>query len=134
MSDYKQLCMEYLDKKGIKYMNMGENLLRVDSNESNLQISIALIFNPDGSGMVEFKSFNIINMVNKRQKAIDVCNKINSEYRWVKYYVDDDDAICCGADAYVTYDACGDICLNMLIRVATITNEVYPEFARAKFA
>lgn len=134
MGNYKQLCMEHFDKIGIKYINVGENLLRVMSNESNLQASVLIFFDPDGSEMVEFKHFDIINMSGKRDKAIEVCNTINSQYRWVKFYTDDKNNVCGGTDAYVTQSDCGDICFKMLVRMVTIVNEVYPEFARAKFA
>lgn len=67
------------------------------------------------------------------EKAIELCNTINSEYRWVNFYLYNDEQIVCSADTYVTPETCGNFCLKTIFRMAAIIDEVYPEFAKAKF-
>ena len=134
MANYKQLFMDFCNNADIKFESISDHALRIVSNESNLKIPVIIIFDDENKALVEFKCFEIMRVVDVKQKAIEVCNKLNSRYRWVKYFVDDDGDVCCGADAYVTQTDCGEICMNTLIRFINITNEIYPEFAKIKFA
>ena len=91
-------------------------------------------FDKDGDGMVEFKCFDIINMKGKTQEGMAACNEMNAKWRWVKFYIDDDDDIICEADSYICEDNCGEVCESMMDRMADIVEKSFPTFARAKFA
>ena len=76
---------------------------------------------------------------NNKEKGIEICNSLNCEYRWLRFYVDDDcdvvvsiDAVL-GEDSYLD-DACGEMCMFYLKRVISILDEAYPQIAKARWA
>ena len=60
---------------------------------------------------------------------------MNSKYRWAKFYVDEEDnTITIEADAYIQLDSCGEEILNVVVKIVSIADLVYPEFMKAIWA
>ena len=134
MSNYKQTAMQFLSDNGVRFTDLGENVLRVVYNGENAgSISILVAFDEDGDEIVEFGCMKVMNMKGKEPGAILVCNELNKYYRWVKFYIDDDGDIICKSDAYIDVFNCGKVCQNMLTRMASIIDEAFPILAKAKF-
>lgn len=132
MANYKKLFMKYMDREGIKYVDRDEHVLRVTYSGDNLKtIPVYVFFDKDDDPYVQFKCWEIANFKGKEGKGIFTCNNINKEYRWVKFYLDDDADVIASADAMVDYDTCGKICMSLVRRVVNITDEAYPQFAKA---
>lgn len=132
---YKQIYMQHLDNRGVNYTEPREDVVKVSYKSENLSgIPVLAFFDKDGDGMVEFKCFDIINMKGKTQEGMAACNEMNAKWRWVKFYIDDDDDIICEADSYICEDNCGEVCESMMDRMADIVEKSFPTFARAKFA
>jgi hypothetical protein len=132
---YKNSCIRFFEEEGVKYTEPKENIIKVIYSSDNMNgIPILALFDDDGDNLVEFKCFDIINLSNKKDEAIVLCNNINSKYRWVRFHIDEDGDVICGADTYVFDGSCGIVCKNMLERMANIIDDVYPSFARLKFS
>ena len=132
MASYKELFMRYMDREGIKYVDRDEFVVKVTYTGDNLKsIPVYVFFDKDGDPMVQFKCWDIANFKGKEGKGIFACNTANKTYRWVKYFLDDDSDIVASIDAYIDEDSCGPECMALVRRVVNITDEVYPEFARA---
>lgn len=132
---YKQLFMNYMDQNNIKYVDRGENRVRVTYNGDNLNtIPIIVIFDKDGGNTVSFKCWDIANFKNKHDAGINVCNKLNNHWRWVTFCIDDDGDVAASIDSYVDDFNCGELCMNLVRRMVNIIDEAYPDIARALWA
>ena len=132
---YKQLFMNYMDQNNIKYVDRGENRVRVTYNGENLNtIPIIVIFDKDGGNTVAFKCWDIANFKNKVDTGINVCNKLNNHWRWVTFCIDDDGDVAASLDSYVDDFNCGELCMNLVRRMVNIIDDAYPDIARALWA
>ena len=132
---YAQLFANYMDAKGIKYTERDERTLKVSySGENKETITIFAFFDKDGDPVVQFKCWEICNFKNAIDKGMAACNKLNYEYRWVKFYIDGDGDIIADVDAMLDDATCGATCLTQLRRMVSIIDDVYPTFAKARWA
>ena len=132
MANYKRLFLRQMDSKGIKYEDKDDFIVKVTFSGDNLKsIPVYVFFDKDGDPMVQFKCWNIANFKGKEDKGIVACNKLNAEYRWVKYYLDSDADVVASLDGYIDEMTCGDECIKLVSRVVNITDDAYPTFARA---
>lgn len=135
MASYKELFMRYMDQEGIKYVDRDEFLVKVTYTGDNLKsIPVYVFFDKDGDPIVQFKCWDIANFKDKEGKGIFACNIANKTYRWVKFYLDDDSDVVASIDAYIDASTCGRECMSLVRRVVNITDEVYPDFARAMWS
>lgn len=134
-SIYKTLFMRKMDAKGIRYEDRDEFVVKITYSGDNLQsIPVFVFFDKDGDPMVQVKCWNIANFKGKEQKGINACNQLNAEYRWVKFYLDDDADIVASIDAYIDEETGGDECIKLVNRVVNITDDAYPTFGKALWA
>ena len=135
MANYKQLFMNYMDREGIKYVDRDDFVVKITYSGDNLKtIPIYVFFDEDGDPLVQFKCWDIAEFKGKEAKGIITCNSVNKQYRWVKFYLDDDADVVASIDAYIDADTCGSECLSLVRRIVNITDDVYPEFAKAMWA
>lgn len=135
MNMYADFFKEYMDENGIKYTERDERIVKVVYNGDNLKsIPVFVFFDEDGDGLVQLKCWEIANFKGKESKALVVCNELNNKYRWVKFYLDDDADILVSIDAIIDAATCGEECMSLVRRVVNITDEAYPEIAKALWA
>ena len=135
MSTYKDLFMRYMDREGVKYTDVRENVVRVTYSGDNMKsIPVYVIFDKDGDPMVQLQCWEIMNFNNKEGEAMVACNELNAKYRWIKFYMDKDNDIIAECDAYIDAATCGEECLKLVKRVVNITDDAYPVLARAMWA
>ncbi|MBQ4099496.1 MAG: YbjN domain-containing protein [Clostridia bacterium] len=135
MVEFAQLFTEHMDAKGVKYTVKSENVVNVTYNGDNKdEISIYVVFDKDGDGLVELKCWDVEKFKNKKDSALKVCNDLNLKYRWVKFYVDDDDDVIVSMDAIIDRSTCGAECLSLVLRLVNILDDAYPEIAKARWA
>lgn len=63
-----------------------------------------------------------------------VCNALNAQYKWVKFYIDNDNEIAFEDDALLSLDSAADESFELLIRMINIFKEVKPLFMKAIYA
>ena len=132
MANYKQRFMDHMDREGVKYTDEKENVVCVSFSGKKLNtIPIYVFFDKDGEGLVQLACWNIANFKDKFAAGILACNQLNAEYRWVKYYLDDDTDVRCTLDARIDEMTCGEECLEMVLRMVNIIDESYPTFMKA---
>ncbi len=125
---YKDEFLRYMDEHGIKYTNRSEFVVRVVYSGENLNtIPVLVIFDEDGENMVQFVCFEVASYKQDKLAAgLITCNALNQKYRWVKFYLDDDNDVRVESDAYVSPGTTGEECMNMVRRVVSITDKAYP--------
>ena len=91
MTRYKALAKAYLDQKGVKYSEPKDTLLAVTYKADNMsEITIIIDFQNEGN-RAQFVCFSIGNFdKNQFAKGLVACNACNTKYRWVKFYLDND--------------------------------------------
>ena len=62
------------------------------------------------------------------------CNKANCRFRWVKFYLDDDNDIVANADVLIDEYTVGEECAGIVSRIDSIIDDAYPDFMRAMWA
>ncbi|MBQ8001714.1 MAG: YbjN domain-containing protein [Ruminococcus sp.] len=131
--DYKAEFLRYMDDHGIKYTDRGEHVVRVAYSGENLNsIPVLVIFDEDGENMVQFVCFEVASYKQDKLAAgLITCNALNQKYRWVKFYLDDDNDIRVECDAYVSPGTAGEECMNMVHRVVSITDKAYPTIMKS---
>lgn len=135
MANYKRMFMNYMDREGIKYVDRDDFVVRVTYTGDNLKtIPVYVFFDEDGDPIVQFKCWEIANFKGKEGQGIFTCNEMNKEYRWVKFSLDDDADIVASIDAYISVENCGEECMALVRRVVNITDDAYPNFAKAMWS
>ena len=136
MADYKSPYLRYMDTKGIKYNDRGDNTVMVKYTGDNLKtISILVLFDKDGDNLVQFACWEIARFNDDKYAAgMITCNSMNAKFRWVKFYIDEDKDIRAEMDAYVDLGTVGEECSHLVSRMVNIIDEAYPEFMKALYA
>lgn len=133
MSQFKHMFENFLNGKGIQYIEHDETTLVVPFPGKNLNaVSIIVKFDDDGTPFARLACYAIGRVGNDdrdRLAALSLCNKLNEGSRLVKYYMDSDDDICAQIDTYFDENTCGAICYLMVNILYMRVNENYPYFA-----
>ncbi len=136
MANYKSLFMSYLDNNNIKYSEPRELAVKIVYKGDNLNsIPVWVFFDEDGDPLVSFKCWDITNFKgDKVATGILSCNELNSKYRWIKFYVDDDGDVIAETDAYIDSNSCGETCHYLVRRMVSIIDKAYPTLMKAQWS
>lgn len=136
MLKYKQLFIQYMEREGIKYTDIDERAVRVGYNGDNLNsIPVYVLFDKDDKPFVSYKCWEIAKFpADKKAAGILACNALNAKYRWVKFYVDDDNDLIAEMDTLVDEETCGMECATSVQRIVGIVDEAYPVIMKSIWA
>ena len=70
----------------------------------------------------------------KYADVLIVCNSLNAKYKWLKFYIDEDNDIMVEDDAILTVATAAEECFELLMRRLNIMNESKPEVMRAIYS
>lgn len=125
----------YFDSQDIRYSMRGDDneIISVGFRAENKESIEILLFFSEGNDNVGIRSFDLCKVPEVKKPALyELCSKLNDEYRWVKFYIDEDDnTITAADDALIQLDSCGEECLELVMRMCDIADEVYPEIMKA---
>lgn len=136
MSDYKSACLRYFDQQGIKYTEDNEGAVSVKYNGKNLRtVNILVFFDKDGDNDVHLACWEIASFHGDKYAAgLVACNALNGKYRWVSFFLDDDEDVQAAMDAIVDSQTVGEECLQLVKRMVGIIDGAYPELMKALYA
>ena len=135
MSVYFDRAVRYLQEQGIKYKTRDNLNLSVTFNTENLpHVCANLFFDKEGNNLLTTRTWDIASFKGKEEAGYAVCNELNGQYRWGKFYLDKDSDVCFQCDAWLDEDTCGEEVLFMVRRIVGIVDDAYPKIARARFA
>lgn len=129
-----------MDEVDIKYTFAGtdsdkDEVVTVENTTDEYgDVTFRFYFSEDQDD-VSMRVWNVIDFEEAdRVKVLEACNQANYDYRFVTFYVDDNDnSVTLSYDAYLPARASGDICVSVLQTAHSILKLVYPtlaEFAR----
>lgn len=127
MTDYKQIYLDYMDSKGIRYIDHDRYHVEVRYSGDYLEhISVHVYFDRNGADNVRLACGIIANYAEGREElALDICNDLNKHYRWVKFYITDSKDIVCEMDALIDPVFVGDECAKLVRTMVKIIDESY---------
>ena len=124
----------FFDSHDIRYSMRGDDneVIRVGFRAENKESVEILLFFSEKNDNVGIRSFDLCKVPEAKKPALyELCSKLNDKYRWVKFYIDEDDnTITAADDAVIQLDSCGEECLELVMRMCDIADEVYPEIMK----
>lgn len=123
----KDMSFNILDKDG--------RVIETGGKLENTRIRVVIVFSEDNSdvsisatGFAEVPS-------DKVDKIINVCNDLNSHFRWVKFVYDkENEVLTAQDDALVQLDSVAEEVFELVMRMISIVDEAYPTIMRALWA
>ena len=97
-------------------------------------VAIHVIFDNDGLSAQLATSTIASVPAEKTARILWTMNECNKKFRWVKFYLDDDNDIIADCDVVFDELTVGDTCAEMVRRMASIIDDAYGDFMRAIWA
>lgn len=130
MATAEQLRREFerfMDSNGIKYtlIDESDNLLALQFAGDTADTHVLIDFDEDGGQAdgVNFKSEAFAKCNGSVSNIYPKLNSLNKQYRWVKFWVNDDGAIWANCDAVVFPGSVGEECAQIAFRMSRIIEE-----------
>lgn len=131
---YKETVTAYFDSQGIKYLNSVDQPSRISLlfNTDNIpQITVNVFFDEQDKPNVQFVGYDIVKFNEENLiKGLEICNKLNMEYRWLTFFINDSHSLVVNADALYNTENCGEISLSYIMRMVNIVDEAYPKIMK----
>ncbi len=118
-----------LDSEKLKYsVSSDKDVVRIIYNGDNFKsVTFTFIFDDDGESFA-LRVFSIAQFTsNQLDDAYEFCNRMNDNYRWLRFYVDDDRELTAAMDAVVTNETVGAVGSELLHRAVSIVDSVCGE-------
>lgn len=133
MLDSMKLTMAYFDSKGIPYRaNEEKNVLEIGQILENKGPFHVLIFFDDDEHITVHSADFCKFPAEKKDIMYKTCSLVNSNYRWIKFYVDEEDnTITLEDDAVVQQDSCAEEVFELICHMMNIAEKSYPTFMKA---
>ncbi len=130
--NYKAEVCNYFNGQGIKYQEIQENTIRMEfTADAKGSVDIVIFFDDPGDKHIHFLSPEIAKVSeDKFVPALMEANKLNSQFRWAKFSISDENRFDCEADAILDANSCGEECLELVIRLVKIVDTAYPEIMK----
>lgn len=97
-------------------------------------VAIHVIFDDNGES-AQFITSPIVSVsAEKTASLLLACNKANCRFRWVKFYLDEDNDLVANADVLIDEYTVGEECAGIVSRIASIIDDAYGDFMRAMWA
>ncbi len=131
-----------MDREDIRYSyegvreNTKSEVVSVTYSGDNMDSIRVMFFFSEDCEDVAIHVFDMARVPSaKVSNVMEEINRQNSEYRFVRFYLDtDDNTIQLAADACFRENDVDEICLELLHRIVSISDDVYPIFMKAIFA
>ena len=131
--------LDFFERKGMKYSPDSDTTKGGDdvgavtySGDYKDSSSFGIFVDPDEDN-VAIRVWTIAKTTNTRQVAAVslVLNDLNNNYRWYRWYLDDDREVTAAVDAVITADTIGAIAYELVQRGVNIIDENYPKVMKA---
>ena len=131
-----EMFKAYLDTKKIIYKSDTPYDIWIKTNIKSGNTKSSIDINVNFSKSEEYVSLLAGNflVINNDEKYIDIyklLNRLNMEFKWVKFYIDEKlGQIFAEQSAIIQYDSCGDEVYSLLILLLDTVEKTYPEIMK----
>lgn len=131
--------IDKLDEKELKYEHSededGSERVRISFKTDNAQNVRLNYFFDENDMTVNIKVFSLAEVpVDKLMDMYVLLNQLNSEYRWVTFYLDEDNEVTISGDAVVEENTAGDELYQLAGRFLNIIDDVYPRIMKVRWS
>ncbi len=135
MSRFASIFKNHMDQKGVRYRDKGDDVISIIYDTDNAKsVEVLVGFDDDDKNLVTIVSFAIGEFPqDKFGEVLVTCNALNNEYRWMKFYVNDNNCITVSSDAILDEKTCGEECMEYVLRMIRIIDTVYPQFMKLRW-
>lgn len=133
MSPSAQAFVDKLTSKGIQCEHKdtadGGDLISVwfSGSEPNVNYEILIVIDKQESSVI-LRCYGIYPVPkNKKTLMLKTLNQLNMNYRWVKFYLDEDSEVAAGADAIINPHTAADVTYEMTVRTLNIIDDSYAQ-------
>ena len=131
--------LDFFERQGMKYSpdidttKAGKDVVTVTYTGDNKDtIRFKIFVDPDEDN-VAIRVWTIAKTLDADQAAAVtlLLNDLNNNYRWYRWYLDDDREVTASVDAVITADTIGAIVYELVQRGVNIIDENYPKVMKA---
>ena len=97
---------------------------------SYTHVAIHLVFDLDGTSAQIATSPIASAPAEKTAQMLLALNACNHKFRWIKFYLDDDNDVVANGDVIFDEQNTADACIEMIMRAANIIDEAYPDIMK----
>ncbi|MBQ9000879.1 MAG: YbjN domain-containing protein [Eggerthellaceae bacterium] len=97
---------------------------------SYTHVAIHLVFDLDGESAQVVTSPIANAPGEKTSKMLLILNECNHKFRWVKFYLDNDNDVVANGDVIFNEQNAGEACIELVMRTASIIDDAYPEIMK----
>lgn len=122
-----------LDRIGWRYRDVreledGKGHVACGITAKSTQLDFHFFFDADNHS-VSIRIFKLfIAPIDKKLQIMDLMNEVNAQYRWAKLFLDKESWMNVQADAVISAENSGKICVELIARTVRIMDETYPKF------
>ena len=127
----KEQAEEYLQEIGVKFQTIDDRRFKVGYVGLNLKLIEVLVrFSEDDANDFIMTSYSVGCSFSGDlyHEGLELCNELNNEFRWVKFYLDEEQNVVAEYDAYVDDGSCGPAVCNAITKIVAVLDRVYPRF------
>ena len=134
--------LDFFERQGMKYspdietLKSGIDVVKVTYTGDNKDtIRFKIFVDPDEDN-VAIRVWTIAKTLDADQAAAVtlLLNDLNNNYRWYRWYLDDDREVTASVDAVITADTIGAVAYELVQRGVDIIDENYPKVMKAMWS
>ncbi len=134
--NYYSILKNRMDQKNLPYREINNGTLEIIQQGNSIQnIRIVVGFGDGTSNKPWFKNYDLGRFDGDKYAAgLIACNDANKKYRWVRFFIDEDNDVVAEADAIVSDESVFDEVIELIVRMLNIIDDLYPSFMKARWA
>lgn len=135
MLDTTAAFLEELNRINWKYrapqeLENGKNVVSCGINGKSSHYDMHFFFDEDNHSVC-VRVFELLRVpIDKKFQVMELINQLNTNYRWVKFFVNKEENVNVQMDAVISKETSGKIVVELMSRAFKIIDEVYPQFMR----
>ena len=125
----KLFCAK-LESKNLNYkvMEKDYSVIRVGFSLDNTDCDTYLIFGDDSEDLHLISRLDLKIPESKFEKMYKICNNLNKRFRWLKFFVNEDqNVIQAEDDAVIQVESAAEEAFELMLRTNSIIDEAFPE-------
>ncbi len=129
-----ELFIQLLDSKEFNYSSdIGDNGKVIVNFPHKNHVTKCIFSGEDGNYLALFLVYENI-PDDKTADMLVLCNEINSQYKWVTFYLDKDNDLIINNNAILCPENAAEETFELLLRMIQITEELKPKIMRTIYA
>ena len=114
--------------KDVQTLESGNDRVCCGVNCKLTTVDYHFFFDKDGRA-VTMRVFRLFAVpIDKKLQIMEVMNDANKNYRWAKFFIDNESWMSIQIDAIINSETAGPVCLELMIRTSQIIDATYSKF------